>query len=488
MNDRRDPRIMALVIELAESAPPAPSYHQLEEVIDADAEAVKGIGDDLTVDYLPRRDESSGPRKQGRWVGAVLAVAAILVVVGVVVADRNSGEVVTSQASSSVDELLPASEPSGVPEDRSVFGGGSMRSVIAVGPGLVAVGSSTIDAPVWTSVDGITWSRVPSDEIVFAGQGEPPGMSDMTVGGPGLVAVGAGGTSRAAAWTSVDGITWNRAGHDEEIFGGVEINSVAAGGPGLVAVGNDGMSGRRDAAAWTSVDGTTWSRVPHDEAVFGGSTHVGMADVIAGGPGLVAVGVGLPNNSNWQVAVVWTSVDGLTWSRVPHDDAVFGETDTESGQWAGYVMESVPIGGPGLVAIGWESSISDTEANAAVWTSIDGITWTRVPHDDEIFGGPGPQRMTSVTTGGPGLVAVGNSGTVDSHETDAAVWTSVDGITWTRVPHDDEIFGRADLNSVTDGGPGLVAVGNDGFDSEDAAVWTSVDGITWSRVTDDEAG
>ncbi len=35
------------------------------------------------------------------------------------------------------------------------------------------------------------------------------------------------------------------------------------------------------------------------------------------------------------------------------------------------------------------------------------------------------------------------------------------------------------MNGVTVGGPGLVAVGNDGFD---AAVWISSDGVTWSRV------
>ena len=37
-----------------------------------------------------------------------------------------------------------------------------------------------------------------------------------------------------------------------------------------VVVGVDGSGGDWDAAAWTSPDGLAWSRVPHDEPVFGG--------------------------------------------------------------------------------------------------------------------------------------------------------------------------------------------------------------------------
>ena len=74
--------------------------------------------------------------------------------------------------------------------------------------------------------------------------------------------------------------------------------------------------------------------------------------------------------------------------------------------------------------------------------------------------------MTSV---GSGLVAVGNVGS-DAGD-DAAVWTSGDGIAWSRVPHDEAVFAGAGMQSVTAGGPGLVAVGSDG---EAAAVWVAV--------------
>ena len=77
--------------------------------------------------------------------------------------------------------------------------------------------------------------------------------------------------------------------------------SVTVGGPGLVAVGYD--QGREAAAVWTSSDGRGWERVPHDEAVFGGDDGQAMGSVTAGGPGLVAVG----HDEGRQAAAVWTS-------------------------------------------------------------------------------------------------------------------------------------------------------------------------------------
>ncbi len=58
-----------------------------------------------------------------------------------------------------------------------------MKSVAAVGDGLVAVGSTA-----WTSTDGLTWRRVTSDAAVFSGYE----ITSVTAGGSGVVAVGAG--------------------------------------------------------------------------------------------------------------------------------------------------------------------------------------------------------------------------------------------------------------------------------------------------------
>jgi hypothetical protein len=242
------------------------------------------------------------------------------------------------------------------------------------------------------------------------------------------------------------------------VFPGGWIKNVTAGGPGLVAVG---AVEEEVTAVWTSPDGLTWSRVPHDPAVFGGEgNQLSMNSVTAGGRGLVAVGEE-ESGGGWVYAAVWTSVDGITWSRVPHSDAAFGESGVQS-------MSAVAAGPSGLVAVGADSS----KGAAAVWTSPDGITWSRVSHDKAVLGGLGSQSMNSVTLGGPGLVAVGS--TWMGGVPDAVVWTSPDGTTWSRVPDDESVFGRAVMESVTSSGAGLVAVGatrpfND-FDL-DAVVW-----------------
>jgi hypothetical protein len=267
---------------------------------------------------------------------------------------------------------------------------------------------------------------------------------------------------------ALSSLTWSRVPYDEVGFGpGFEqgMASVTVGGPGLVAVGGAGPGEDREwrAAVWTSPDGITWSRVPHNEALFGRAI---MNSITVGGPGLVAVGTATLDNDD-DVAAVWTSVDGITWSRVPYNEAVFGRDD---GQW----MWSVATGGPGLVAVGSDSS------GAAVWTSIDGIDWSRVPRNEAVFG---VGEMRSVTAGGPGLVAVGAPHGASSH---AVVWTSVDGISWSRVPHNEAVFGEAAMTSVTVAGPGLVAVGGTGnLRLGQAQVWTSPDGIAWSRVNNE---
>ena len=344
-----------------------------------------------------------------------------------------------------------------VAHDESVFGdddGQVMSSVTVGGPGLVAVGHDASAAAVWTSSDGIVWQRVAHDEGVFGGDGEQE-MSSVVAGGRGLVAVGwDAGREAAVVWTSTDGLVWERVAHDEAVFGGdrlQKMSSVVAGGPGLVAVGWD--AGREAAAVWTSTDGLVWERVAHDEAVFGGGFRQSMRSVAVGGPGLVAVG----HDGGRDAAAVWTSTDGIAWQRVPHDEAALGGDSPLT------TMYSITVGGPGLVAVG-----RDIWQGAVVWTSTDGLVWERVAQDEAAFGGDGEQVMWSVTAGGPGLVAVG----ADSGRESAAVWTSADGSSWQRITHDETVFGGDDkqsMRSVAAGGPGLVAVGSGGGAG---AVWT----------------
>ncbi|MGI9646955.1 MAG: hypothetical protein ACR2OI_00385 [Acidimicrobiia bacterium] len=429
------------------------------------------------------------PRQRRSPVPAIAAAfAAMVAVVGAIAllapsSGESAGPVTTTPATPDVGAW------SRIPHDEAVFGAVSgqavMNGVTAGGPGLVAVGATGPEAAVWTSVDGLAWSRVPHNEAVLGGDSDPicggAAMMSVAAGGPGLVAVGFDrslytGNSDAAVWTSADGITWSRVAHDETTFGGESdsacygpsMSSVTAGGPGLVAVGWDGQS----AAVWTSPDGIAWSRVPHDESIFGGAVGAAtMNGVTLGGPGLVAVG------SDGLDAAVWTSVDGITWSRVPHDEAMFGYVGVyayDDDRTQTRAMSSVTGGGPGLVAVGSVGGDDWLGGLMAVWTSVDGITWSRVPHDERVFGSLASYEINDVTATDSGLVAVG-SRNGDTHGS-AVVWTSPDGITWSQHPHAETAFGGPGdqtIMSVTSTGSGLVAVGSDtgGSVGTDAAVW-----------------
>lgn len=167
-----------------------------------------------------------------------------------------------------------------------------------------------------------------------------------------------------------------------------------------------------------------------------------------------------------------------------------------------------------LVAVGVDLGLDDGRVGAAAWLSLDGGLWTRVPHEDVVFGGPVEfAQMTGVTVWGPGFVAVGSSATealealpnffrlpfpneaFAARESDpdvgsrGAVWTSPDGLLWTRVP-DAQLPAAVDedvqLFAVATHEDTLVAVGWRGeAESLDPVVWTSSGGETWSVARDE---
>jgi len=129
----------------------------------------------------------------------------------------------------------------------------------------------------------------------------------------------------------------------------------------------------------------TWTGVPRDGTVSGQ-----WNDVVAGGPGLVAVGGG------GFSAAAWTSPDGLTWTQVPPSQFTGSE----------FPLQSVISVGTQLVAVG----------GADVWTSVDGITWTQTKMKIS-----GAEEIHAVAATEDGLIAVGQDGG------SAAVWVATEG-------------------------------------------------------------
>ena len=331
-------------------------------------------------------------------------------------------------------------------------------------------------------VAGITWTRLAE------GAGIPVGaLISAVVDGPsGLVAVGGDvATGLPAVWSSTDGFTWTPV-VDPAAFGTpATIDDVVTGGPGFVAVGSERIGDPAQflfrPAVWTSADGTVWTKVAFDDQILGGASSAIMFDVVSTDSGLVAVG-GADAGAD-RVAAVWTSADGATWTRSAHVPEVFGSTGFTS-------MSSVTAGGPGLVAVGAQQTSGDLRAGA-IWTSADAVTWTRAAADPTVVGGETTSvLLDAVTAAGPLLVAGGIERTGD--DADITILTSPDGVTWTRVPPMPDFSGPGGqfLRDLTAGGPGIVGVGT--VDTGDpstaaAAVWVSPDGLSWSRVADDPA-
>lgn len=263
-----------------------------------------------------------------------------------------------------------------------------------------------------------------------------------------------------------------------------EMHDVAAvGSNSAMAVGYDKARGRTVPAAW-GYSASEWARV---EERFGVDSVGAFYGVAAQGHTVVAVGVAGPNvpASPEQDALVWTFSDGK-WRRVCR--AACGNSVPGGGSRGQRMWAVVHRSGGGFVAVG--SDFSDEDRNdAAVWTSPDGLRWSRVAADTEVFGGPRDQVMRAVTETRSGLlVAVGWD------RRTGAVWTSPNGRAWTRDGVDafgpllESGFVR--LTGTIEEGSQLVAVG---FDARGqgggtgAAAWVSEgDPGEWQRIETSE--
>ena len=294
--------------------------------------------------------------------------------------------------------------------------------------------------------------------------------------------------------------------NDEALTTGALIMyAVTEGGPGLVAVGGGCDDPEEScpirATVWTSVDGTAWTRVPYDIEVFGS----GLAD--GGGSGhrpwdrCSGQERGIERRGCHDTPGGVDSPDGIEWARTWEGGGMArGLPDIDPPETGAFVLspiQAITVGPDGtLVAVG--TVVDDLGVGvAAVWTSGDGQTWERVPHDPEIFASSTGMDvvMLDVAAGESGLVAVGSER--DHHGAGLwwiggerpAVWTSPDGTAWERITLDDEALGATrSISTVASSPTGFVAAGPIFTDTGPVTIWTSPDGTRWQAVASFEAG
>jgi len=331
-----------------------------------------------------------------------------------------------------------------------------LHAVVAGGPGLIAGGhvrpaddiwdgwaAEGGTAAIWTSSDGTTWDRVPQDELSFGGSGAM--IDDITVGGPGYVAVGqgtAGAEIHGAVWLSEDGYSWVRVG--SQSFEEGTLSGVTAGEPGIVAVG--------DRVIWFSSNGVEWQRAVSAQPLGF------LNDVTYGSLGFVAVGsrCGQLYASEFGEGFIqscyphaWMSADGLNWERV--------DLITNIGEWPGsrasdgwvdsLAYAVIDLGDRVLIAGDSAAAISSWDRHPTFWTSTDGMEWNGLILEARAVGGmseldPYVSRLVETEHG---LIAVGGWLEYETSPGDwsigrlwrAAVWVSADGgVTWSEIPPD----------------------------------------------------
>jgi hypothetical protein len=369
----------------------------------------------------------------------------------------------------------------------AIVGGGALRQLLldrqarpAVAPSAAPSAATVLPLPsAEPSVDprlGVEWRLV--DSASDGPNGEARSAWAVTAGGPGFVAVGTlcltgtkGGDPRCfgAPQLSSNGSSWEgvpppaalevgsyapTSGPFPGMFGvAAHPNAIVAIGYAVDGAPTIDQGGVFRPAIWLSPDGRAWERVPQD-ATFDGAR---LADVAAADDGFVIVGAvydRLAPQGAPPRGAIWTSIDGRAWQRIP-DSPVFdigGYQDTGEDPGSGGPRR-VNSSASGLLAAGAVCNDKGLDCRPAFWSSPDGSTWERVVVEQ-----PNVNASDVVMTRG-GYVAVGGSSNpsgcgVGLPRCRATVLTSTDGRIWQR--HEVEV---PDPSSAPDSLTDAVVVG-----------------------------
>lgn len=155
----------------------------------------------------------------------------------------------------------------------------------------------------------------------------------------------------------------------------------------------------------------------------------------------------------------------MVWDRVAIPADPFGQdlidvddiVATSEGYVAvGRVVDSVSPQDPATTRIA-------PPTDGAIWTSPDLVTWTRVDHARDLFGGPDDEQVRDVAAVDGGLVAIGSTG---GH---GSAWASAEGRVWLPTADASGAWLNATPEALVRSGAHLIAVGGDAHGMP--AVW-----------------
>jgi hypothetical protein len=304
----------------------------------------------------------------------------------------------------------------------------------------------------WISTDGVTWESVEArtsgldlGRFTMATSGPEIGVEGVAYGPGGFVAYGwarPDGRLTATLWRSADGRTWERvpapAGFDTEglMLPGLRLMAIAGSEDGYLLGGTIYGRPAPRAAIWSSPDGLTWTRADGDEVFDVGAYIDTMETPAAGGIAAIAVAPSGSRGTWHAIAVGSTCPDG------------------EAG-----------AGPKGELSRTYDWTTGQCRAQA--WRSTDGFAWERLDLPSGYF------RAGAVATDGSQLI-IGATSTEDRGE----IISSANGIDW--AANGGQAGRQVALAAVGSGFRALVpACLNESCRRRSLELWSSVDGVTW---------
>jgi hypothetical protein len=332
----------------------------------------------------------------------------------------------------------------------------------------------------YSSTDGVTWTPRSATGAIggtLSGGTNGRGYASLTVyngslwyiaGAVDLQALPA--NSLADVWKSSNGIDWVLVTSPAPFAKRFRHSAFVLNGRLWVFGGqvSDGAGGTNWALdAWSTTDGAQWRLEP-----TGGLDASYLAKVVEQtGPERVTLIGGIQRGYSNNV---WQTTNGVDWTAL-----------SSGAQFSPRATHGVSFNGQLWIVGGATANSNETNSGDSneIWRSANGIDWTRVTPTGPIFS---PRDGHGVVVFKDKLWVIGgwnnSTGAGGTEEFLADVWSSSDGVAWTRVTastgfeprvaHDVVVF--QDKLWVTGG---RLSIGGDGND-----VWSSPDGVTWAGV------
>ena len=321
-------------------------------------------------------------------------------------------------------------------------------------PGPTSTPTITAAPSITPSPRPASWTETYSRELAA--------LSEVVAGPHGFIASGctkdaSGNCLQGLLLTSPDGTSWTPV--DLDGAADAQISRLRWAGDRLFAIGLriDNDARKIEPVVWTSLDGKSWSRSPVPS-----STSLAIGDIIDSPLGTLAVGVHAPYASEGSGFVVWhVAPDGALGA--PTDVHPTDATFVTGAAWAGNRF----------LAWGAAGALGEVQSTVLL-DSADGKAWKALPKVSKFNG----RYVAQIAAFGDRLVAVGaTSGTLP---TSPRAWTSADGTTWAAaaVPTDPGA-----MVTLAVEGQQLVSRGWEPVGAADRPVtWSSPDGQAWTRL------